>query len=136
MIFSSLVNSMYHLQIAEGSFLATAQDLNIIELINRGIAYAILAAGLLSVVFIFIGGISFILSGGEEEKIKQAVNQIRYSIIGLIIVILAVIIVNAVGQAIGLNPIRYIRFDEIVQIIQSTSDNLQSDGSSGSRSLD
>jgi uncharacterized membrane protein len=136
MIFSSLVNSMYHLQIAEGSFLATAQDLNIIELINRGIAYAILAAGLLSVVFIFIGGISFILSGGEEDKIKQAVNQIRYSIIGLIIVILAVIIVNAVGQAIGLNPIRYIRFDEIVQIIQSTSDNLQSDGSSSSRSLD
>lgn len=127
---------MYHLQIAEGSFLATAQDLNIIELINRGIAYAILAAGLLSVVFIFIGGISFILSGGEEDKIKQAVNQIRYSIIGLIIVILAVIIVNAVGQAIGLNPIRYIRFDEIVQIIQSTSDNLQSDGSSSSRSLD
>lgn len=127
---------MYHLQIAEGSFLATAQDLNIIELINRGIAYAILAAGLLSVVFIFIGGISFILSGGEEEKIKQAVNQIRYSIIGLIIVILAVIIVNAVGQAIGLNPIKYIRFEEIVQIIQSTSDNLQSSGSSGSRSLD
>jgi hypothetical protein len=136
MIFSSLVNSMYHLQLAEGSFLATAQDLNIIELINRGIAYAILAAGLLSVVFIFIGGISFILSGGEEEKIKQAVNQIRYSIIGLIIVILAVIIVNAVGQAIGLNPIKYIRFEEIVQIIQNTSDSLQYDSSSGSRSLD
>jgi len=127
------------MQVAEGSLLDTAQDMNIKELINRGIAYAILAAGLLSVVFIFIGGISFILSGGQEDKIKQAVSTIRYAIIGLIITILAVIIVNAVGQIIGLNTIQYIRFEEIIQIISNISDDLRTSGGSGSgglRSLD
>jgi hypothetical protein len=138
MIPPSLINSLYYLQIAEGSLLDTAQDLNIKDLINRGIAYALIAAGLLSVVFIFIGGISFILSGGQEEKIKQAVGTIRYAIIGLIITILAVIIVNAVGQIIGLNTIKYIRFDEIVQIITNISDDLKSSdsGSGGLRTLD
>ena len=138
MLFPSIINSLHYAQITEGSLLDTAETLNIKELINRGIAYAILAAGLLSVVFIFIGGISFILSGGQEEKIKQAVGTIRYAIIGLIVTILAVIIVNAVGQLIGLNTIQYIRFEEIVQIMTNISDDLRSSGGSGSglRTLD
>lgn len=134
---SSVINNLYYLQIVEGSLLDTAENLNFKELVNRGIAYAILGAGLLSVVFIFIGGISFILSGGDEEKIKQAVSTIRYAIIGLIIAILAVIIVNAVSQIVGLNAIKYIRFEEVVQLIQTISDDLRSSGSSsGSRTLD
>jgi hypothetical protein len=132
-----LINSLAFLQITEGSLLDIAEDMSILELVNRAIAYAILAAGLLSVIFIFIGGISFILSGGDEEKIKQAVGTIRYAIIGLIITISAVVIVNIVSRVIGLNTIQYIRFDDIVQLIQSISQDLQSGGSgSGSRTLD
>ena len=134
----SIINNLYYLQIVEGSLLDTAENLSFKELINRAIAYAILGAGLLSVVFIFIGGISFILSGGDEEKIKQAVSTIRYAIIGLVITILAVIIVNAVSQIVGLNAIKYIRFEEIVQLIQNISEDLRSSGggSGGSRTLD
>lgn len=125
-----------YLQVIEGSLLDTAETLNATDIINRGIAYAIIAAGILSVIFIFIGGISFILSGGQEDKIKQAVSTIRYAIIGLVITIIAVIIVNAVGQIIGLNPIQYINFNEIVRIIQNISSDLSSGGSSGVRTLD
>lgn len=99
------------------SIVAAAQNYDIVEIINRGIAYAIIIAGLLSVVFIFVGGISFILSGGAEEKIKQAVSTIRYAIIGLIITIFAVVIVGTVGRALGLNIIRYINFNEIVELV-------------------
>jgi len=123
------------LQVIEGSLLDTAEQLDATTLINRGIAYAIIAAGLLSVVYIFIGGISFILSGGDEEKIKQAVGTIRYAIIGLIITILAVIIVNAVGQLVGLNPVEYMNFNEIIGIIQNISNDLSSGSSSGVRTL-
>jgi predicted permease len=65
----------------------SASNYNVIDIINKGLAYAIIAAGLLSVIFIFVGGFSLILSGGNEEKIKSAVGTIRYSIIGLIITI-------------------------------------------------
>jgi hypothetical protein len=137
-IFASIVNATYFLQIVEGSLLDSVDGMSINELINKAIAYAILGAGLLSVVFIFIGGISFILSGGDDEKVKQAISTIRYAIFGLIITILAVIIVNAVGQLIGLNAIEYIKFEEIVNVIQNISQDLQGNGGSsgGVRSLD
>jgi hypothetical protein len=126
---------MIYGQITEGSLLDTAESMDVTEIMNRGIAYAIIAAGFLSVVFIFIGGISFILSGGNEEKIKQAVSTIRYAIIGLIITIMAVIIINAVGQVIGLNTIEYIRFEEIIKIIQNISSDLRSGGDTGIQTL-
>lgn len=118
-----------------GSLISDTQDISITELINKGIAYAIIAAGFLSVVFIFIGGISFILSGGQEEKIKQAVSTIRYAIIGLIVTILSVIIVNAVGNIIGINTTEYISFSEIVRLIQEISRSVRGGGPGGSGTL-
>ncbi len=113
------------------SIIDAASNYEILEIINRGLAYAIIVAGFLSVVFIFVGGISFILSGGQEEKIKSAVSTIRYAIIGLIITILAIVIVGTVGKAMGLDIIKYINFSDIIDTIT----NITSEGGS-SRSLD
>ncbi len=113
------------------SIIEAAQNYEILEIINRGLAYAIIVAGFLSVVFIFVGGISFILSGGQEDKIKSAVSTIRYAIIGLIVTILATVIVGTVGKAMGLDIIRYINFSDIIDTITS----ITSEGSS-SQSLD
>ncbi|PIQ77123.1 hypothetical protein COV82_06005 [Candidatus Peregrinibacteria bacterium CG11_big_fil_rev_8_21_14_0_20_46_8] len=110
------------------TLISDTQNISIQELINKGIAYAIIVAGFLSVVFIFIGGISFILSGGQEDKIKQAVSTIRYAIIGLIITILSVIIVNAIGRVIGISTAEYINFSEIVRLIQDISDGFRTNG--------
>lgn len=115
------------------SIIDAAQNYDILEIINRGIAYAIIVAGFLSVVFIFIGGISFILSGGQEDKIKSAVSTIRYAIIGLIITILATVIIGTVGKAMGLDIIRYINFGEIIETIKSITSGA---GSSAGPSLD
>lgn len=100
-----------------GSIIEAAQRYDLIQIINIGLAYAIIIAGLLSVIFIFIGGISFILSGGQEEKIKQAVSTIRYAIIGLIVTVLAVVIVSTIGKALGLDIIKYINFGQIIQTV-------------------
>lgn len=111
-----------------GAFITDPQTVNLTDLINKGIAYAIIVAGFLSVVFIFIGGVSFILSGGQEEKIKTAVSTIRYAIIGLIITILAVIIVNAIGKIIGVDTTQYISFAEVVRLIQEISQSIKGGG--------
>jgi len=113
----------------ESTIIESAQRYDMVEIINKGLAYAIIGAGLLSVIFIFVGGISFILSGGQEEKIKQAVSTIRYAIIGLIITVLSVVIVGAVGKIIGLDIIKYINFSDIVE-------NISTLPTGGSNSLD
>lgn len=111
-----------------GTLISDTQNISLPDLINKGIAYAIIVAGFLSVVFIFIGGISFILSGGQEDKIKQAVSTIRYAIIGLIVTVLAVVIVNVLGRIIGISTTDYISFAQIVQIIQDISKSVQGGG--------
>ncbi len=120
---------MFDLLLESTSIVEAAQQYDTIEIINKFIAYAILIAGILCVAFIFFGGLSFILSGGDESKIKQAVSTIRYSIIGLIITVLAVFIVSVVGKAMGLNVIKYINFTDIVETVKSISNDTDANNS-------
>jgi len=83
------------------------------DLVQLFIVYAYIIAGALSAIFIFVGGISFILSGGNDEKIKSAVNTIRYSIVGLIITILSFTFIMIVGRIFGLNLLNYISYDQV-----------------------
>ncbi len=121
----------------DNTIIGAATNYDILNIINKGIAYAIIAAGFLSVIFIFYGGFRFIFSGGDEEKIKKAVGTIRYAIIGLVITILAVVIVGTVGRLIGLDIIQYINFNEVIQTIQDLTSAVQeSTGRGGVSSLD
>jgi hypothetical protein len=60
-----------------------------IDIFATFIALALIAASMLCLVFIIVGGISFILSAGNEEKIKKAVHTIRFAIIGLFVTFIA-----------------------------------------------
>jgi hypothetical protein len=122
--------------VTQGSVLDVAQSYDAVELINRAIAYAIIAAAFLSVVFIFFGGISFILSGGQEDKIKEAVSTIRYAIIGLVVTLLSVVIVGFIGRALGLNVIQYINLNDIFDLVTQLTTTTPSGGGSSLNSLD
>ncbi len=96
-----------------GGAMQTLNNFTLMELIQMFIVYAFIIAGALSALFIFIGGISFILSGGDDAKIKTAVNTIRYSIVGLIITILSFTFAMIVGRIFGLNLLDYISYEQI-----------------------
>lgn len=66
---------------------------SILDIIATVIALGIIIASISSLIFIIVGGITFILSAGDEEKIKKAVHTIRYAIIGLVISFLAFFLV-------------------------------------------
>lgn len=56
----------------------------------------LIAIGILSVIMIIIGGFRYTLSGGDENAVRSAKDTILYSVIGLIVAILAFVIVNFV----------------------------------------
>jgi hypothetical protein len=58
-------------------------------------------AGLIAVVAIMAGGISYMTAGGNPEKAASARKRIISAIGGLAIVMLATIIVTFVGKSIG-----------------------------------
>ena len=54
------------------------------------------AAGIVAVIMIIIGGFRYVTSGGKQESVASAKNTILYAIIGLVVVALAQVIVRFV----------------------------------------
>jgi len=113
-----------------GSLMVT-QQFNLVDLLNLGVAIAIILAGGLSVFYIFVGGISFILSGGQEDKIRQAISTIRYAIIGLIVTILSVTIIKIVGFVFGFDLLSVISWDRITLLMSQLVDRIVGSGGGG-----
>ena len=55
--------------------------------------------GIIAVVMLIIGGIKYVVSGGDSKKVTDAKNTVLYAIIGLVIAFLAFAIVNFVITA-------------------------------------
>lgn len=63
----------------------------------------IVIALVLSVIFLIIGGIRWIMSGGDKGKVEQAKSAVIAAIIGLLISLLAYFIVNFILSMLGGN---------------------------------
>lgn len=76
---------------------------NIIEVF---IALLIIAALILSLFFLVLGGLSYMTSGGDKQKIAQARNRITYAVLGLMVVFLSFFIVGIIYYffRVGVSP--------------------------------
>lgn len=89
---------------------------SIIDIVATFIALSLIAASILCLVFIIVGGITFILSAGNEDKIKKAVHTIRFSIIGLIVTFVAFFAVAWISRLLDI-PFE-LNFQTIVDLMQ------------------
>ncbi len=55
--------------------------------------------GIIAVIMLIVGGIKYVISGGDSKKVTDAKNTVLYAIIGLVIAFLAFAIVNFVIAA-------------------------------------
>ena len=65
-----------------------------------------------------------VVSGGDEEKIKKAVNHIRHAIIGIAFLLAVIFIFPTLMNLIGLPYGDYVRPQAIFDTISSLSDSL------------
>ena len=70
------------------------------SLVDNIIGWFIGIAGLVSVIFLVYGGITYITSSGDSAKLQKAKQTITYSLIGLAIVVLATVITAFVSNTI------------------------------------
>ncbi|MBR3180441.1 hypothetical protein IKG16_00930 [Candidatus Saccharibacteria bacterium] len=61
--------------------------------------------GIIAVIMLIIGGIKYVISGGDSKKVTDAKNTVLYAIIGLVIAFLAFAIVNFVISALPASKI-------------------------------
>ncbi len=62
-----------------------------------------------------------ILSGGKDEKVKPAVNSIRFAVIGVIVIIVSLFVIPKIGDIMGMSVSKYVDPKEIFSTIQSLS---------------
>ncbi len=68
-------------------------DSGVFKQVTNTILYIV---GIIAVIMLIIGGIKYVVSGGDSKKVTDAKNTVLYAIIGLVICFLAFAIVNFV----------------------------------------
>lgn len=69
--------------------------------IHGVIRVLLFVVGVAAVIMLVIGGIRFVLSGGDSQAAAAAKNTVIYAVIGLIVAVLAWAIVNYVFGAVS-----------------------------------
>lgn len=90
-------------------------DNGVFKQITNTILYIV---GIIAVIMLIIGGIKYVISGGDAKKVTDAKNTILYAIIGLVIAFFAYAIVNFVISAL---PSSDKENKEETSLIQSTN---------------
>ncbi|MCX6811223.1 MAG: pilin [Candidatus Berkelbacteria bacterium] len=83
------------------------QNLDLQTVIARLINVAFIAAGLVAVIYLIIGGFRYVTSSGNAEAIEGAKATILNAIIGLIVIFISFLLVNYILGAIGIHGFIY-----------------------------
>ena len=75
------------------------------DLLSNFIAFATYISGILLLVYLVYGGISYAMAGGDEKAVGKAKQILTNGIIGLVIVVAAIIIVQILGGILGFENI-------------------------------
>lgn len=100
------------------------------------IAGIVIFAGIFSIWYILWWGILLILSWGKDEKIKPAINSIRYALVGLILIVISIFIFPKVAGLLGLDVTKYSSPDKIFNKIEEIGDKIFWNDSSSLNSWD
>ncbi len=92
-------------QSSTGGF--TFASFTVLGLINGAITLLLSIAGLLFFFMLVLGGIRWILSGGDKSSTEQARSQITAALIGLVVVFSAWAIATLLSQVFGINFLQF-----------------------------
>ena len=84
---------------------AVSPDTSIGAIVGFLVAFIIIIAFLAALLYIVIGALQWITSGGDKQRVADARNHIIAAVIGLIIIALSFVIINVVLQALDLGSL-------------------------------
>jgi uncharacterized membrane protein len=117
---------------AAGSVLDSNASYTASDIIRVWVSLVVLVAWLCAILFIVWGGLMLILSGGKDEKVKPAINSIRYAVIGIIVIVIAIFVAPKISEMLGLGTHDYLSPKSIFDTIQQLMGKIFGGGNSGS----
>ena len=105
MVGSLTASALSLIDVFSGPYRGEGQPSNLFNgqsaIIPRIINLMLFIVGILSIFMIIYGGIRYVLSGGDNAKVKDAMHTIMYSIVGLVVAILGYAVVGWVVSVVG-----------------------------------
>jgi len=81
--------------------LPTGGDGGIVGILTNGMQWLLIVVGILGVIGFVIAGIIYLTAAGDESQIERGKHTMIYSIVGVIVALLGVIIIKAVQGMLG-----------------------------------
>ncbi|MBL4694006.1 hypothetical protein JKY72_01420 [Candidatus Gracilibacteria bacterium] len=75
---------------------ATGGETSIRGLVLTIINYFLTFLGLVAVIMVIYGGVTYVISAGNDEAVGNAKKIILYALVGIIIILLSFVLVNAI----------------------------------------
>lgn len=94
------------------------EKLDFWEFVLLAISIFVLAAWIFSIVFILWWGLLLILSWGKDDKIKPAINTIRYAVIGIVVTVLTIFLFPILWGLLWLDVEQYAQPKRIFEKIE------------------
>jgi cytochrome bd-type quinol oxidase subunit 2 len=69
-----------------------------IKIVVNLIQIALQFAGIVAVIMLIVGGITYIISRGRPDLMEKAYNTLKYAIVGLVVVILSYVVVYGIDN--------------------------------------
>lgn len=88
------------------------------------ISLFVLVSGILSIVFILYWGLLLILSWWKEDKIKPAINTIRYAVLGIVITVISIFVFPILWKLLWLDVEKYAQPTRILEKIEQIGNNI------------
>lgn len=101
----------------ENSILGSS-TLDMWDFLLTAISIFVLLAWVFSIIFILWWGLLLILSGGKDEKIKPAINTIRYAVIWVVVTVLTIFVFPIFGRLLWLDVEKYAKPEAIFNKIE------------------
>ena len=97
------------------------------DIVSYGILLSYIFAAVLAIFSIMKAGITFILSSGDEDKVKEGFHTIRYAVLGLLWIIISWVFIRFLGSLFGFNFFSFLTlekfqmvYDNIMGILSNT----------------
>ncbi len=83
---------------ALGTPCPTDQITGIFCILVKIINYLLAAGGAVAFIFLVVGGLQYMVSGGDEKAISSAKATITYAVLGLVVILSAILIITFVTR--------------------------------------
>lgn len=95
-----------------------SEQMSLWEFVSLVFALLVLVAGIASLGYILWWGILLILSWGKEDKIKPAINSIRYALVWVILIVVSIFLFPRLAGLLGLDVKEYGTPDKIFSTLK------------------